>query len=163
MIAGRNRPPQLVKTLPAIYRAFPAVALLAGLRPATVWACAACYGQSDSPLAAGMDWGIFSLLVVIVAVLGGIATFFVFLARRAAATPVAVPSGSWQAQPGSAVVTALPHRAARRRLFAARLLRNCSGRSRLAGFRLSGGFQPSLGIRISGFGSGHRTTRRNPF
>ena len=47
-------------------------------------ACAACYGQSDSPLAAGMNWGILSLLVVIVGVLGGVAAFFVVLARRAA-------------------------------------------------------------------------------
>ena len=60
---------------------------IAGLGPSTAWACAACYGQSDSPLALGMNWGIFSLLGVAVAVLGGISTFFVFLARRAAAQP----------------------------------------------------------------------------
>ena len=45
-------------------------------------ACTACYGQSDSPLAAGMNWGILSLLVLIVLVLGGVAGFFVYLARR---------------------------------------------------------------------------------
>lgn len=48
-------------------------------------ACAACYGQSDSPLAEGMNWGIFSLLGMIVLVLGGVGAFFVFLARKAAA------------------------------------------------------------------------------
>ena len=48
-------------------------------------ACAACYGQSDSPLAAGMNWGIMTLLGMIVLVLGGVAAFFVFLARRSAA------------------------------------------------------------------------------
>lgn len=47
-------------------------------------ACAACYGQSDSAMAAGMNWGIFSLLVVILGVLGGVAGFFIFLGRRAA-------------------------------------------------------------------------------
>jgi len=47
-------------------------------------ACAACYGQSDSAMAAGMNWGIFSLLGVIVFVLGGLAGFFVYLAKRAA-------------------------------------------------------------------------------
>ena len=31
-----------------------------------------------------MNWGIFSLLVVVLFVLGGIAAFFVFLSRRAA-------------------------------------------------------------------------------
>jgi len=52
--------------------------------PGPLWACAACYGQSDSPLARGMNWGIFSLLAVVVCVLGGIATFFVFLAKKSA-------------------------------------------------------------------------------
>jgi hypothetical protein len=50
-------------------------------------ACAMCYGKSDSPLAKGMNWGIASLLVVVVGVLSGVATFGIFLARRAAAAP----------------------------------------------------------------------------
>ena len=67
--------------------------LLAGLpfglvlQPVPLWACAACYGQSDSPMARGMNWGIFSLLFVVVFVLGTIATFFVFLAKRSAPAP----------------------------------------------------------------------------
>jgi hypothetical protein len=51
----------------------------------SVFACAACYGKSDSPLAAGMNWGIFSLLAVVGCVLSGVASFFVFLARKSAA------------------------------------------------------------------------------
>jgi cytosine/uracil/thiamine/allantoin permease len=48
-------------------------------------ACTACYGQkTDSPLAQGMNWGIISLLGVILSVLAGVAGFFVFLARKAA-------------------------------------------------------------------------------
>jgi hypothetical protein len=58
-------------------------------QPASLLACAACYGKSDSPLAQGMNWGIFSLLGVIVPVLGGIAAFFIFMARRAAAVSAA--------------------------------------------------------------------------
>jgi hypothetical protein len=46
-------------------------------------ACAACFGASDSELAKGMNMGIFVLLGVIVFVLGAIASFFIFLARRA--------------------------------------------------------------------------------
>jgi hypothetical protein len=57
----------------------------AALHPNPLWACAACYGQSDSPMAAGMNWGILSLLGMIVVVLGGVAAFFIFLARRSAA------------------------------------------------------------------------------
>ena len=56
-------------------------------------ACAACYGKSDSPLAKAMNWGIFSLLVVVVCVLGTIASFFIFLARKAASVAANAPSG----------------------------------------------------------------------
>jgi hypothetical protein len=47
-------------------------------------ACATCFGASDSPMAKGMNWGIFSLLTVIVCMLSGIAGFFVFLAKKSA-------------------------------------------------------------------------------
>ena len=52
--------------------------------PPELLACAACYGKSDSALAQGMNWGILSLLALVVFVLGGIAAFFVYLAKRAA-------------------------------------------------------------------------------
>ena len=55
--------------------------------PPELLACAACYGKSDSALAEGMNWGILSLLSVVVFVLGGIASFFVYLAKRAAMSP----------------------------------------------------------------------------
>ena len=56
--------------------------LAAALQPGSVLACAACYGQSDSPMAQGMNWGIISLLAVVVSVLGSIAGFFIYLAKR---------------------------------------------------------------------------------
>jgi hypothetical protein len=55
------------------------------LHPASLFACAACYGASDSPMAKGMNWGILSLLGVVVMVLGSLASFFVFLGKKAAA------------------------------------------------------------------------------
>ena len=55
------------------------------LHPASSFACAACYGASDSPMAKGMNWGILSLLGVVVMVLGSLASFFVFLGKKAAA------------------------------------------------------------------------------
>jgi hypothetical protein len=61
------------------------IVLLLALHPAPLLACAACFGQSDSPMAQGMNWGIFSLLAVIGAVLGGVVAFFIYLARRSAA------------------------------------------------------------------------------
>lgn len=60
---------------------------LSFLAPVSAFACAACYGQSDAPMAQGMNWGILSLLAVIVCMLAGVAGFFVFLAKRAAKLP----------------------------------------------------------------------------
>ena len=61
--------------------------LLAGLlaAPSSAFGCATCFGASDSALAKGMNMGIMSLLAVIGFVLGGVAAFFIYLARRAAA------------------------------------------------------------------------------
>jgi hypothetical protein len=56
------------------------------LKPATVLACATCFGQSDAPLAKGMNMGILSLLAIVVLMWGGFIAFFVHLARRAAAS-----------------------------------------------------------------------------
>lgn len=58
-------------------------------QPGHLLACAACYGKSDGPLAQGMNWGIFSLLVVVVGVLGSIGGFFIYLARKSAAVSAA--------------------------------------------------------------------------
>jgi hypothetical protein len=63
------------------------------LLPASARACAACFGQSDAPMARGMTWGIFSLLGVIVLVLGGVAGFFIHLARKSASVPTGAPAG----------------------------------------------------------------------
>jgi len=70
-------------------------AILAGL-PTSARACAACYGQSDSPLASGVTWGILSLLVVVMAVLGSIVSFFVYINRRSAAAGSQGPITDYQ-------------------------------------------------------------------
>jgi hypothetical protein len=61
-----------------------ALALLLTAPPQSVFACAACFGRSDSKMAEGMNMGIFSLLAVITCVLGGVAAFFIYLAKRSA-------------------------------------------------------------------------------
>jgi hypothetical protein len=63
--------------------------VILALHPGALWACAACAGQSDSPMAKGMNWGIFSLLAVVAMVLGGVTSFFVFLAKKSAAVTAA--------------------------------------------------------------------------
>ncbi len=64
-----------------------AAACAAMFHPVSVQACAACYGQSDAPMARGMNWGIFSLLGVVGMVLGILSSFFVFLAKKASSVP----------------------------------------------------------------------------
>jgi hypothetical protein len=68
-----------------------ALAVSLASHPQALHACIACTGRSDSAMALGMNWGIFSLLAVIVSVLGTIAGFFIFIARRSAAV-AAVPA-----------------------------------------------------------------------
>ncbi|HUZ05918.1 MAG TPA: hypothetical protein VMV89_00360 [Candidatus Paceibacterota bacterium] len=58
------------------------LAAAAALAPSPLFACAACYGRSDSPLAYGVNWGIFTLMGVIVSVLACIALFFVHIVRK---------------------------------------------------------------------------------
>jgi hypothetical protein len=55
----------------------------------SLFACAACFGKSDSPLAEGMNWGIFSLLAVVGCVLSGFAAAGIFLVRKAATVAAA--------------------------------------------------------------------------
>ena len=57
------------------------IAVLAAPRAAL--ACPVCFGQSDSPLAIATNLGVMAMLLVVVAVLGSFAAFFVYLARRA--------------------------------------------------------------------------------
>ena len=60
-------------------------------------ACAACFGASNERQAVSMNWGIFSLLAVVLLVLSALAAFFVFLARRAAMFPVPGESDDFSA------------------------------------------------------------------
>jgi hypothetical protein len=73
-----------------------AATLLLASAPALL-ACAACFGKSDSAMARSLNASIFSLMGVVGVVLAGAASFFVFLAKRAAAvakTEQAAPSSS---------------------------------------------------------------------
>jgi hypothetical protein len=61
-------------------------ALLAALMlavPRVALACPVCFGQSDSPMAQGVNMGIYFLLAVVAGVLAAFAAFIVYLARRA--------------------------------------------------------------------------------
>jgi hypothetical protein len=71
------------------------VLLLTSLAPAKIFACAACYGGDiDSPMATGMNWGIFTLLAVIVPVLGAFLTFLIYAIRKSEAVEAAAQKNS---------------------------------------------------------------------
>lgn len=66
--------------------------MLLAAAPVKALACAACYGNVDTSMTEGMNWGIFTLLGVIVPVLGGFAAFFIYLIHKSeAAAKAAVP------------------------------------------------------------------------
>ncbi|HEV2694347.1 MAG TPA: hypothetical protein VG347_15750 [Verrucomicrobiae bacterium] len=59
---------------------------LAALAPSPAFACATCYGANiDSPMADGMNWGIFTLLGVIGTVLATFLTFLIYIIRKSEA------------------------------------------------------------------------------
>ena len=59
--------------------------VLAGSLPSSLFACAACYGKSDSPLASGMNYGILTLLGVVLSVLTVFLVCFVNIVRKSEA------------------------------------------------------------------------------
>ncbi len=56
--------------------------LLAAAAPTPLFACAACYGRTDSPLATGMNYGILTLLGVVLSVLTVFLVCFVHIVRK---------------------------------------------------------------------------------
>ena len=71
-----------MRTLRRFSKLMMAATVLAAFAPSPLFACAACYGRSDSPLASGMNWGIFTLMGVVVTVLVTVASFFIYLIRK---------------------------------------------------------------------------------
>ena len=65
-------------------------ATLVASAPVKVFACAACYGGNvDSAMTEGMNWGILTLLGVIVPVLGAFLTFLIYAIRKSEALTAA--------------------------------------------------------------------------
>ena len=77
------------------------IAVLALASGPCALACSACFGKSDSTMARSLNASIFTLMGFIGTVLIGAASFFVFLARRAAANAPAAPATNSSSQPQS--------------------------------------------------------------
>jgi hypothetical protein len=64
------------------------------LVPRTAFACPVCFGQSDSPLALGINYGILAMLGFVVSLWVAFGSFFIYLRRRARlAETGALPAG----------------------------------------------------------------------
>ncbi len=66
----------------SIARKILVLGLLAAAAPTPLFACAACYGRTDSPLATGMNYGILTLLGVVLSVLTVFLVCFVHIVRK---------------------------------------------------------------------------------
>ena len=71
------------RTLRAPVTLIPLITLVMVAAPRVALACPVCFGQSDSPLAKGVNMGIYFLLATIGGVLVAFAAFMIYLARRA--------------------------------------------------------------------------------
>jgi predicted metal-binding membrane protein len=83
----------------AMWAIFSIAVMLASATPTL--ACSACFGQSDSAMARSVNASIFTLMGVIGTVLIGAASFFVFLAKRAAANARTESTNNSSSQPQS--------------------------------------------------------------
>jgi len=59
--------------------------------PRSAFACAACTGRSDDAVAQGINAAVFTLLLVLLVVLGSLVSFLAYLIRRAAKHPLMLP------------------------------------------------------------------------
>jgi hypothetical protein len=81
---------------------FTALLLLA---PRVALACPVCFGQNDSPMASATNMGIIVMLGVVGVVLGGFASFIIYLNRRAklvAAMSAPAEGGRYEPSEGTA-------------------------------------------------------------
>lgn len=64
--------------------------------PPPLLACSVCQGEAGAPMSDALRWSVLLLLGVVLAVLAGIASFFIYLVKRSAtaSTPLAAGGAS---------------------------------------------------------------------
>ena len=70
--------------------------------PRLALACPVCFGQNDSPLAKGVNMGVFFMLGIVGVMLTAFAMFFVYLSRRARLFDDSANAGSQTPSEGTA-------------------------------------------------------------
>jgi hypothetical protein len=84
--------PKMMRS-PRLARWFVLGVMLAGLGdPGGLLACAVCYGEPSSPTSRGLTLAILSLIVVALAVLGGVLAFFIHVHRNTGLVEAALPA-----------------------------------------------------------------------
>ena len=77
-------PPQMGPQTPRAIPAWTAVvASVLVLAPRVAFACPVCFGENDSPLALGINYGILVMLGIIGGLWVAFGSFFIYLRRRA--------------------------------------------------------------------------------
>jgi len=71
------------------------------LVPRAAFACPVCFGQNDSPLALGINYGILAMLGFVVTLWVAFGSFFIYLRRRARLVETALPAGDAPRRPGA--------------------------------------------------------------
>lgn len=74
-------------------------AVLTVFAPLSLFACATCSGHSSSAMAVGMNWGIFTLLGVLVPVLLSFLFFFIYLIRKSETLNAAAEQAAKKVEP----------------------------------------------------------------
>jgi hypothetical protein len=75
------------------------------LLPKAAFACPVCFGENDSPLASGINYGILAMLVVVAGLWVAFASFFIYLRRRAKLVEAAASELSAKARSAATSVT----------------------------------------------------------
>lgn len=73
--------------------------LLVVASPAKLLACATCYGNVDTNMTEGMNWGIFTLMAVIGTVLAAFLTFLIYAIRKSEALEAAAQKNPASPEP----------------------------------------------------------------
>lgn len=78
--------------------------LVLSAAPRLALACPVCFGQNDSPLAKGVNMGVFFMLGIVAVMLSAFASFFIYLSRRARTLegPVEAPAAGRLPSEGTA-------------------------------------------------------------
>ena len=101
--AGEARSPRELRTPGTTLIRGVLIAFVLLAAPRAAFACPVCFGENDSPLALGINYGILAMLGIIGGLWIAFGSFFIYLHRRARLMEAgALPAGDARRGPGAA-------------------------------------------------------------